>query len=347
MSKADFFDLIDGNYPSFEEVDFLHTQDAISRGHFAKFFKMRGWIHKVSPLTVVPLEDSPARYEYEMIFNDELGTIKLSSPLYSDERILHDQLVQAFNNEDVIELLIFIAPHPELDAKGKIQDHTTRVVTYWPVQVRVLDKFEEEAAFIWTGKEWEITFRSATEPYPDENGFYYLHELLKKPDEEISALDLTVGRRGVVIPNIEVAVWKDYMFNAKAKDKEIDGFLKKLKPDVRKAVKSLNREIIKFEDGLGDLDPHANKPEIEECETMILQLKEEIFHTLDMKDENGDTATSLIKHTSNYVGKAVRRALKKIESKQPILHAIIVKRFDTGAHCRYIDRVEHPILWIT
>ncbi len=346
-----FHQLINGDYPDWDSLDFINSNDAISKQHFLKFFKMRGWVDNLSHLTlgVQDLEKIklPDRYEYKATFKDELGSLELSSPVYSDEREIHAQLVSAYNSESVVELMVFVTPFTELNAKGKIQNHDERVVTYWPVQARVLDKFEEEAACIWTGKEWEITFRKHTQSYPDDNGFYYIHELLMKPDEDISTLDMTVGRRAVTIPNIEVAVWKDFMFNARAKDAEIDGYLKKVNPSKRKMVKSLNSEIIKVMKKIVDLDPHANRDQKEELEAILIQLKEEIFEVLELRDDKGDTATSIIKHTSNYVSKAIRRALIKIKKEQPILFAIIEKRFITGAHCRYVNRVDHPITWLT
>jgi hypothetical protein len=346
-----FQQLINGNYPDWDRLDFLSSQDSISKQHFFKFFKLRGWIDGLSHLTlgVQDLKEIqlPDRYEYKVTFKDELGSLDLSSPVYSDEREIHAQLVTAHNSESVVELMVFVTPFPELNTKGKIQNYDERIVTYWPVQTRALDKFEEEAACIWTGKEWEITFRKHTQSYPDDNGFYYIHELLKKPNFDATSLDLTIGRRGVVISNIEVDKFKDVMFNARVKDREIDTYLKKVKPDIRAKLKPLNREIIKLVKEINNLDPHVDKPRIEECQAMLIQLKEEFFETLDMRDENGDMATDLIKHTANYVGKAIRRSLKKIEKEQPLLHAIIENRFVTGAYCRYIDRVEHPILWLT
>lgn len=346
-----FHQLINGNYPDWDSLDFLNSQDAISKQHFLKFFKMRGWIDGLSHLTLgvqtLKRAKLPDRYEYKVTFKDELGSLELSSPVYSDEREIHEQLVAAYNGGSVVELMIFVTPFPELDVKGKIQNHDERVVTYWPVKARVLDKFEEGGAFIWTGKEWELTFRNETVAYPDDNGFYYIHELLKKPEVDATSLDLTVGRRGVVVQNIDVTRFKDVMFNAKTKDKEIDAYLGKVKPDVRAKLKPLNREIIKLEKEINNLEPHVNQPRLEECQAMLLQLKEEFFETLDMRDENGDTATNLIKHTANYVGKAIRRSLTKIKKEQPMLHAIIENRFVTGAYSRYIDRVDHPILWLT
>ena len=346
-----FNQLINEDYPDWGALDFLNSNDAISKQHFLKFFKMRGWIDGLSHLTlgVQTLKGAklPDRYEYKVTFKDELGSLELSSPIYSDEREIHAQLVTAYNSESVVELMIFVTPFPELDAKGKIHNHDARVVTYWPVKVRVLDRFEEGGAFIWTGKEWELTFRNETVTYPDDNGFYYIHELIKKPEVDATSLDLTVGRRGVVISNIEVDKFKDVMFNARVKDREIDTYLKKVKPDIRAKLKPLNREIIKLVKEINNLDPHVDKPRIEEYQAMLIQLKEEFFETLDMRDENGDTATNLIKHTANYVGKAIRRSLTKIKKEQPMLHAIIENRFVTGAYSRYIDRADHPILWLT
>jgi hypothetical protein len=346
-----FNQLINEDYPDWGGLDFLNSNDAISKQHFLKFFKMRGWIDGLSHLTlgVQTLKGAklPDRYEYKVTFKDELGSLELSSPIYSDEREIHAQLVTAYNSESVVELMIFVTPFPELDAKGKIHNHDARVVTYWPVKVRVLDRFEEGGAFIWTGKEWELTFRNETVTYPDDNGFYYIHELIKKPEVDATSLDLTVGRRGVVISNIEVDKFKDVMFNARVKDREIDTYLKKVKPDIRAKLKPLNREIIKLVKEINNLDPHVDKPRIEEYQAMLIQLKEEFFETLDMRDENGDTATNLIKHTANYVGKAIRRSLTKIKKEQPMLHAIIENRFVTGAYSRYIDRADHPILWLT
>jgi len=346
-----FNQLINEDYPDWDSLDFLNSQDAISKQHFLKFFKMRGWIDGFSHLTLGAqmLKEAklPDRYEYKVTFKDELGSLDLSSPVYSGEREIHEQLVTAYNSESVVELMVFVTPFPDLDAKGKIQNHDERVITYWPVKARVIDKFEEGGAFIWTGNGWEITFRNATSVYPDDNGFYYIHELLKKPDFHFTSLDLTVGRRGVVVQNIEVEGFKDVMFNARVKDKEIDTYLRKVKPDVRAKLKPLNREIIKLVKEINDLEPHVNKPRLEESQAMLLQLKEEFFETLDMRDETGDTATNLIKHTANYVSKAIRRSLAKIKKEQPMLHAIIENRFETGAYCRYIDRVDHPILWLT
>ena len=345
------YQLINENYPDMDSLKYINTQTAISNQHFLKFFKLRGWIDGLSHLTLGSLElgelKLPDRYEYKATFKDELGSLELSSPVYSDEREIHSQLVLAYNSESVVELMVFVSPSPEIDAKGKVKNHTQKVITFWPVQVRVLDKFEEDGSFIWTGKDWEVNFRNSTKLYPDDNGFFYIHELLMKPDTDISALDMTVGRRAVTIPNLEVAVWRDFMFNARAKDAEIDGYLKKVNPSKRKMVKSLNSEIIKVMKKIVDLDPHANRDQKEELEAILIQLKEEVFEVLDLRDDKGDTATSIIKHTSNYVSKAIRRALIKIKKEQPILFAIIENRFITGAHCRYVNRVDHPITWLT
>jgi hypothetical protein len=346
-----FHQLINGNYPDWDSLEFRNTQDAISKQHFHKFFKMRGLVDGLSHLTlgaqILKETKLPDRYEYKVTFKDELGSLELSSPIYSDEREIHEQLVAAYNSESVVELMIFVTPFPELDAKGKIHNHDTRVVTYWPVQARVLDKFEEEAAFIWTGNGWEITFRKHTQSYPDDNGFYYIHELLKKPDEEAESVDLTVGRHGVVIQNIEIDKFKDVMFNAHAKETEINTYLRKVKPDVRAKLRPLNREIIKHMKEINSLDPDIDKTRLEECQAILLQLKEEFFETLDMRDENNDTANSITQHTANYVSKAIRRALTKIKKDQPLLHAIIENRFITGKECKYLNRVDHPILWLT
>ena len=346
-----FYQLINEDYPDPDSLDFLNTQDSISTQHFYKFFKMRGRIEGLSHLTLETQElketKLPDRYEYKATFRDELGQIELSSPVYSDERDIHDHLVTAYNSESVVEVMVFVSPFPQIDAKGVVKNIGSKIITFWPVQVRILDKFEEEGFFIWTGKDWEVTFRKETISYPDENGFYYIHELLKKPNKDIATLDLTVGRRGVTVPNIEVAVWKDFMFNAKAKDNEIEVYLKKVKPDKRRQVKSLNTEILKIMEETSNLEPHVNRALIEENEANLTQLKEEIFEVLELRDDKGDTATSIIKHSSNYVSKAIKRALDKIRIEQSILYAIIENRFVTGAHCRYIDRVEHPITWLT
>ena len=346
-----FQQLINGDYPDWDSLEFLNSQTAISNQHFLKFFKLRGWIDGLSHLTLGSLElgelKLPDRYEYKATFKDELGSLELSSPVYSDEREIHSQLVLAYNSESVVELMVFVSLSPEIDAKGSVKNHSQKIIAYWPLQVRVLDKFEEEGSFIWTGKDWEVNFRQDTKLYPDDNGFFYIHELLMKPDIDISALDMTVGRRAVTIPNIEVAVWKDFMFNARAKDAEINGYLRKVKPSKRKMVKSLNSEIIKVMQEIGDIDPYTSRDQKEELEAVLLQLKEEIFEVLELRDDKGDTATSIIKHTSNYVSKAIRRALIKIKKEQPILFAIIENRFITGAHCQYVNRVDHPITWLT
>ena len=346
-----FYRLINGDYPDWDSLEFLNSQTAISNRHFLKFFKLRGWISGLSKLTLGDQDlenvELPDRFEYKATFKDELGSLELSSPVYSDERQVHAQLVEAYNSESVIEMMVFVSPAPKIDAKGRVRNHSEKVITFWPVQLRVLYKFEEEGSFIWTGKHWQVNFRGETINYPEENGFYYIHELLMKPDEYISSLNMAVGRRQVTVPNIELAVWKDFMFNEKAKDSEIDGYLRKLKPRNRTIVKNLNAEILKSLKEIGNLDPHANKEEKETLEANLIQLKEEIFEVLEFRDDKGDTATSIIKHTANYVSKAIRRALEKINKEQPTLHVILANRLVTGAHCLYVNRVDHPITWLT
>jgi len=91
MRLPDIFQqLTNENIPDWDSLEFLNCQTAISNQHFLKFFKLRGWVEGLSHLTlnVKELKGTKLshRFEYKATFKDELGSVELSSTIFTPER---------------------------------------------------------------------------------------------------------------------------------------------------------------------------------------------------------------------------------------------------------------------
>ena len=346
-----FFELINGDYPDFFETEYLSTIDVLNKQHFFGFYLYRGQIKSVSPLIMrdqeLGSEPLPDRYEYHVEFEDELGSITLHSPILSDERKIYKEMSDAFNDESIVEIMVFVSPFPDIDASGIVKDTTRNIVTLWPVKLRVVSTFAEDAQFTHTNFGYDITFRRDTVSYPDEDGFYYLHKMLSKPGETFTSQELFIARKGFYVPEFDVKQIRDYIINENAKDEEISEYLAKVPKVRRDQILIYNREILKLKKENDSLNPDVDSVRINDNNLEIKLLKEGLFELLDIKDPKGNTASGIIKVTANYVGKAFRRSLDQIEQKQPALHNLIQKRITTGALCKYLDDLDHPISWLT
>jgi hypothetical protein len=352
MNLPDTFSrLINGKYPDFYEVESLLSVDVLSQQHFFGFFLYRGQIISVTPLIMknqgIGEVDLPDRYEYHAELTDELGSITLHSPVFSDERKMHQEISDAFNKESIVELLVFVTPFPDIDSSGSVKNTAKKIVTLWPVNLREVSTLQEDAQFTHTNFGYDITFRRKTVSYPDDSGFHYLYKLLSMPNEEFSSQELYIAREGFYVPEYDVAQIRDYIFNETKKDEEIASFFKKIPKKRRAPILEFNRELLNLKEVNDSLNPDVDSVKINDNILHIRFLKEAIFRELDIKDAKGNTATSIIKVTANYVAKAIQRAFDKIEKQQPALQVLLAKRITKGAECKYTDDLDHPIQWLT
>jgi hypothetical protein len=342
--------LISGEFPLFDELSYIDSKTAISDDHFYQFFKMRGWIKNLSDLTLVNQNlqnvKLPLRYEYKATFKDELGTIELSSPVVTDERNIHRGLAKAYNDDMLVDIMVFVQPFPAVDAKGKLATNQQTVITYWPIKIEAKDCFEEEASFTDLGNGWEITFRGTTVKYSNDDGFFYLHELIRREEEFISSLDLTIARKGSPVSAEDTAILKGLFNEDDEKDEEQE---KKKGAHPKKHSKQLNELNIlidKERQKLEWFDPYANKKEFEDCEENIKMYQVQFMDLKNFRTVENKLFSDYVQPIRRTLKKSVERALIKIKKEQPVLHEILAPRIETRSFSRYYSPLDHTILWI-
>jgi len=346
-----FFQLLEGNYPDYYEIDSLCSADVLSQQHFFGFFLYRGQITSVTPLIMMKQDAGtaalPDRYEYHAELTDELGSITLHSPLLGDAREMHTEIADAFNKEVTVEMMVYITPFPDIEPNGKIKDTTQEIITLWPVKLRIIEKQAEDAEFIRTGTGWELSFRRNLVSYPNEDGFHYLHSLIEKPDEPLTSGELFVMRKGLPDSVIDPNQVKDFIFSEKAKDSEINKKYSELGVDSQKFIDGYKSEIRNLKTEMGSLNKDIDAEKISKHQADIKHFQDEIFFELGQSFRGGDSIADIAKKSRPNVTKAIWRAVDKIEADQPIIGAILRKRITTGAGCCYFDDINHPVSWLT
>ena len=337
-----FTQLINGDYPDFFEVEYLHTKIVLNQNHFYGFYLYRGQVKSVSPLIM-----KSDQYEYQAELEDELGSITLHSPRFSDERSIYQELAVAHNNESIIELMVFITPFPDIDKSGGIVNANQTIITIWPVKLRVIEKPSEDAEFIPTDTEWQVCFRGHLISYPSEDGFHYLHSLLEKPDNPLTSGELYIKCKGLTGIFLDPKLVKDFIYSEKAKDNEIKKKYNTLGEESKKTIDLYKNEIRKLKTKIESLNKDVDTEKLSKYHAEIKHFHDAIFFEFRQKFQEGGSLSDIAKKSRPSVTKAVWRAVVKIEAKQPVMGAILRRRVKTGGECCYYDDINHPINWST
>jgi len=351
--QFEIIDFIAGRLPDIDDLDILCTADVLSINHCFKYFVYRGRIQKISPLSFKAIKagdtELPDRFDYLAELHDEVGKVVLRSPTAVDEKEIYAQMVDAHNADQVVELQVAIFPYSEINEHGEILNVGRKIISVWPIKLRVVKDPGEIVEFYHSGTGWKINFRRTPELYGNEIGFYYLHELLKKPNKLISTADLYFGKSGYDDLGYSEDQIEHFRISKAAQDKRMGFVSISENPRSIKAMKNLRKRIKILTAKIENQSESDSEEEIDGYHEDIELATQEMMETLGVGTDKDDFFIEIIKKTRTSVQKAIMGALKKIKKQQPALGAILAdeKRVQTGGSCRYVDDLDHPITWLT
>ncbi len=173
----------------------------------------------------------------------------------------------------------------------------------------------QNAALRRNGETWEIEFGGERAVVPDLKGLRDLRRLLARPGEEIHCLDLAerddAGYAGTPVLD------------------------EKARQDIKARIRALQEDLGEAED-MNDLG------RAEKIRQELDSLVHELSRALGLHGR-GRTLGSLAERARSTVTWRIRHAIRKIESRHPLVGRHLSNAVRTGTFCRYLP--ERPVQW--
>jgi hypothetical protein len=166
---------------------------------------------------------------------------------------------------------------------------------------------------------WQVGQGDAVAPSREMKGFGYLRELLRRPGEEISALDLS-GSGGAVVEH--------------AADEVID----------RRALDAYRRRLAELDAELAQAREWADEGRVDLAEAERDALLAEIGAATGLRGRSRRTGSSA-ERARVAVRKAVAAAIERIGEHDAALGRLLRDTVDTGYACRYRPDPSRPVTW--